>query len=73
MKNPEDQIARAQQIQELLLEEFERQLTRDKKTGKPPANSTTIATITKWLERGGWTVLNPEVPVFPGEDLEDAK
>ena len=70
MRNPKDQIARAQQIQELLLEEFERQLTRDKKTGKPPANSTTIATITKWLERGGWAVLNPRVPVFPGEDMD---
>ena len=62
-----DQIARAQQIQELLLNEFERQLTPNKK-GIPQANSMTIATITKWLERGGWTVLNPRVPVFPGSE-----
>ena len=68
-----DQTVKAQQIQELLLEEFKRQLTRDKKTGKPPASSTTIATITRWLGRGGWVVLNPRVPIFPGEDMEDAK
>ena len=68
MKNPEDQIARAQQIQELLLEEFERQLTPEKK-GLPPATAKTLATITKWLEHGGWTVLNPRVPVFPGEEI----
>ena len=73
MRNPKDQIVKAQQVQDLLLEEFKRQLTRDKKTGKPPASSTTIATITKWLERGGWVVLNPQVKIFPGEDMEDAK
>ena len=70
MRNPENQVASAQQIQELLLEEFERQLRRDKKTGKPPASSTTIATITKWLERGGWVVLNPRVKMFPGEEID---
>ncbi len=65
-----DQIARTQQIQELLLEEFKRQLTPREGTKTPPATSTTIATITKWLERGGWTVVNPRVPVFPGEDAK---
>ena len=66
------QIVIAEEIQELLLEEFKRQLTPDKK-GLPPATAKTIATITQWLERGGWTVLNPQVPVFPGDGSEDAK
>ena len=69
-----DQTVKAQQIQDLLLEEFKRQLTQDKKTGKPPATSRTLATITKWLDRGGWVVLNPQVPLFPGDRIsEDAK
>ena len=67
-----DQTVKAQQIQELLLEEFKRQLTPDK-NGLPPATAKTIATITQWLEQGGWTVVNPRVRVFPGEDMEDAK
>ena len=59
--NQKDQMAKADVIQELLLNEMERQLTPDK-SGVPPANSTTIATITRWLEHNGWTVDPRDTP-----------
>ena len=61
-----EQIKKAEQLQGKLLEEFDRQLTPNKK-GIPPANSTTIATITRWLEHNGWTVDPRDTPT----DLKD--
>ena len=61
--NQKEQMAKADVIQELLLKEFERQLTPTKRgKGPPPANSTTIATITRWLEHNGWTVDPRDTP-----------
>ena len=67
-----DQVVKVQRVQELLLNEFNRQLTPNKK-GVPPATAKTLATITKWMEQGGWVVLNPQVKMFPGEEMEDGK